>query len=127
MQTVFEFRHPSWFDEEIYTCLRHHKAALDSAKSADIVKQRAMTTKFGCLRLRPEDYTETNLTNWSEFIKKQENHWQEAFIYFKHETAGVGLRFASQMMNLLDHSSVSELKATKCFCLFVVFFDTTRL
>lgn len=105
MQTVFEFRHPSWFDEEIYTCLRHHKAALDSAKSADIVKQRTMTTKFGCLRLRPEDYTETNLTNWS----------------------GVGLRFASQMMNLLDHSSVSELKATKCFCLFVVFFDTTRL
>jgi uncharacterized protein YecE (DUF72 family) len=53
------------------------------------------------LRLRREDYTETDIDRWAGFVSAQQGQWQEAFIYFKHEASGVGPQFAQRLMEML--------------------------
>jgi uncharacterized protein YecE (DUF72 family) len=101
MKAALEFRHESWFDEEIYDLLRKHDIALCLAESAEVVTPREVTADFGYLRLRREDYTDKELAEWAEFVKKQSKRWSDVFIYFKHEVRGVGPVFAAKMQRLL--------------------------
>ncbi|MEA3212050.1 MAG: hypothetical protein QOE70_5107 [Chthoniobacter sp.] len=101
MRVAFEFRHDSWFDDEIFAHLRTHSAALCIAESEDLKTPRVATADFGCLRLRREDYSEADLARWADFLRAQERQWQEAFVYFKHEETGSGPRFAQSLMGML--------------------------
>ena len=101
MRVAFEFRHPSWFDDEIMSHLRTHNAALCIAESADLTTPSIATTDFGYLRLRREDYTDLDLERWSAFLQRQEHAWEDVFVYFKHEELGVGPKFARQFLSLL--------------------------
>lgn len=101
MKAAFEFRHASWFEEEVYALLRKHNAALCLAESAELVTPREVTADFGYLRLRREDYTDDELAEWAAFVKKQKKRWSEVFVYFKHEEKGVGPVFAGKFMEIL--------------------------
>ena len=101
-KAAFEFRHESWFDDEIYKALKKYNAALCLAESADLTTPRIVTADFGYLRLRREDYTKADLEDLAEFVKKQKKKWSDAFIYFKHEQKGVGPEFAKVMQGLLE-------------------------
>ena len=83
---AFEFRHESWFDDEVYGALRARNAALvavdkDEAggRGAPIVP----TADWGYLRLRRFDYDDTALAAWKSRIRSQP--WREAYVFFKHE------------------------------------------
>lgn len=102
MKAAFEFRHESWFCEEIYDCLRAANAALCLAESAELAVPRVATADFGYLRLRREDYSKADLADWADFVTARKGQWKEAFVYFKHEEKGVGPKFARTMMDLLD-------------------------
>lgn len=101
MRTTFEFRHESWFDDEVYGCLRDHRVALCIAESETLVTPPVATADFGYLRLRREDYTPAQIKHWARWIEDQRPHWSEAFIYFKHEEQAVGPKFAQQMQAAL--------------------------
>ena len=101
MKAAFEFRHVSWFADEVYDVLRNHHAALCLAESEDLVTPREVRADVGYLRLRREDYTEEDLADWVEFVRKQKARWSDVFIYFKHEEKGVGPVFAETMQKLL--------------------------
>jgi uncharacterized protein YecE (DUF72 family) len=105
MRPAFEFRHDSWFDESIFGILRHANAALCVAENETLVAPPVATADFGYLRLRREDYTPAKLKKWAGWIQKQESHWSEAFIYFKHEERAVGPRFAKKMTLLLSQTN----------------------
>ncbi|MEO7166590.1 MAG: DUF72 domain-containing protein, partial [Chthoniobacterales bacterium] len=60
-----------------------------------------VTADYGYLRLRREDYTEGDVDRWTQFVEAQSAHWQETFIYFKHEESGFGPKLAAQMMEKL--------------------------
>jgi uncharacterized protein YecE (DUF72 family) len=97
--TAFEFRHPSWFEEDVYTVLREHDVALcivdDEESSTPVVS----TAGWGYLRLRRTDYTPEALTQWAERIRSQP--WQQAFAFFKHdEDGGRGPVMALEMRKL---------------------------
>jgi uncharacterized protein YecE (DUF72 family) len=98
MKSAFEFRHDSWFDDEVFSHLKKYNAALCLAESADLTTPREVTADFGYLRLRREDYRKADIAAWAEFIEKQKSKWQDAFIHFKHEAKGVGPKFAAQML-----------------------------
>jgi hypothetical protein len=36
-----------------------------------------------------------------EFVRQQHSCWDDIFIYFKHEEAGIGPKLAAQMVELL--------------------------
>ena len=50
------------------------------------------TGEYGYLRLRREDYDAEALQGWRAFCAEQT--WGEAYVYFKHEDAGVGPKLA---------------------------------
>lgn len=101
MRAAFEFRHASWLDEEIFGLLRSHKVALCLADTEKLAAPTAVTADYGYLRLRREDYTADDVARWTDFVRGKEADWQDAFVYFKHEEAGIGPKLAGQMIGLL--------------------------
>ncbi len=99
-RAAFEFRHATWFDDEVFGLLRDHDAALCLA---DIDEESAAvglvpTASFGYLRLRRPEYSDDDLRMWLERIRVQP--WQDAFVFFKHEDAGTGPRLGARLIEL---------------------------
>jgi len=101
LEAAFEFRHASWMDEEVFDALRHGNAAVCIADSEDLTTPPVATASFGYLRLRREDYASDDLARWGAFVKAQ-THWRDAYVYFKHEAAGVGPKFARTFQQLTN-------------------------
>ena len=101
MRAAFEFRHESWLDEEIFTLLRERNVALCLADTEKLAAPTVVTADYGYLRLRREHYTSDDVARWAQFVRENEANWQDAFIYFKHEEAGIGPKLAAQMKELI--------------------------
>ena len=101
IRAAFEFRHESWLDEEIFGLLRERKVALCLADTEKQAAPTAVTADYGYLRLRREDYTNDDVARWAEFVREKDSDWQDAFIYFKHEDAGIGPKLAAQIIDLV--------------------------
>jgi uncharacterized protein YecE (DUF72 family) len=97
IRAAFEFRHSSWFDDEIFAQLQRHNAALCIAESSDLATPSLATADFGYLRLRREDYERADIVRWAKFVEAQKERWGHAFVYFKHEESGKGPQLAKQM------------------------------
>lgn len=95
---VFEFRHESWFDEEIYECLRARNFALCVADTEDGSSPFVSTASRGYLRLRRVVYSDNELKKWVTGIKAQ--NWDEAYVFFKHEDEATGPALARRFMEL---------------------------
>ncbi|MEP6698365.1 MAG: DUF72 domain-containing protein [Verrucomicrobiota bacterium] len=106
LRAAFEFRHESWFDEEVFALLREHNLALCIADSEKLSTPFVSTADYGYLRLRREDYEAADVGRWAEAINAQTGRWADAFIYFKHEESGMGPKLASQLNGILAKSSV---------------------
>lgn len=98
-KAAVEFRHPSWFDDEVYGLLRKRKAALCVAEADDLETPCVATAGWGYLRLRKTKYTDKALSAWAKQIQTQS--WSECFTFFKHEDTGSGPRFAAKLIELL--------------------------
>jgi uncharacterized protein YecE (DUF72 family) len=105
MRAAFEFRHASWFDEEVFDALRAANAALCIAENEELRTPSVATADFGYLRLRREDYTPSQVRQWAGWIQEQQAQWSEVFVYFKHEAQAVGPKFARQMQAAFGHSA----------------------
>jgi uncharacterized protein YecE (DUF72 family) len=81
---AFEFRNPTWLNDEILDLLRKKGSSLCIADTDENrVQEIVSTAPWGYLRLRRSDYTDADLTQWMERILSQE--WERAFVFFKHE------------------------------------------
>jgi uncharacterized protein YecE (DUF72 family) len=101
LRAAFEFRHSSWFDEEVFALLNNKNIALCLAESADISTPVVATADYGYLRLRREDYTEADMARWAETIEAKQDVWPDVFVYLKHEESGIGPKLAKQLMGML--------------------------
>lgn len=101
MRAAFEFRHESWFADQVYEALKARGAVLCIADMEEISTPTVTTADWGYLRLRREDYSAKDVARWAEFVRSQSKAWGDVFIYFKHEEAGTGPRLAKDMMNAL--------------------------
>ena len=84
---AFEFRHASWFDDEVTTLLADKGAALvagdpDEGEPLPLIA----TAPFGYLRLRAASYDLAGLQAWHARIAAQP--WRDAYVYLKHEVLG---------------------------------------
>ena len=96
---ALEFRHDSWFDDEIHELLHQHDCALCIVDGPDAVQVPfTATSSWGYLRLRDESYTNSELQQWWQRIK--DIGWSEAFVFFKHEDAGAGPELARRFLDL---------------------------
>jgi uncharacterized protein YecE (DUF72 family) len=99
VQVVFEFRHRSWFDEEVYSILRakQHALCCSDVENQDL-RHFVATTDWGYLRLRRPDYSDEELQHWQKRIGAQK--WREVFAFFKHEDAGKGPELAGKFLGI---------------------------
>jgi uncharacterized protein YecE (DUF72 family) len=98
---AFEFRHASWFDDEIFGLLKDKNIALCVADSETLAAPMVATADYGYLRLRREDYHAEDIARWAHRIWAQKDTWSDAFVYFKHEESGIGPKLAMQLRALL--------------------------
>ncbi len=96
--TAFEFRHESWFDDDVYDCLRAHGCAFCIADDEKLTCPTVGTADWGYVRLRREAYADKDLRRWIKGLKSQP--WQECFVFFKHEDTGTGPKFAARFLEL---------------------------
>lgn len=98
-RTAFEFRHESWFEEEVFAALSGGGAALCAADTDEAEAALVPTAAWGYLRLRRADYDDASLTAWAARIRSQP--WGEAYVFFKHEEKGRGPELAARFAALL--------------------------
>ena len=84
---TIEFRHESWFDDEVFSILRDRDVALCVAEQDDFKCPVESTASWGYLRLHRLDYDDAALGEWAKRVSAQP--WSETYIYFKHD-AGNG-------------------------------------
>jgi uncharacterized protein YecE (DUF72 family) len=95
-RAAFEFRHESWFADDVFDALRRRGAALCIAEDEDLATPLVATAGWGYLRLRRQDYDDEAVYGWAR--KVQQQAWTETYVFFKHEDAGSGPRLASQFL-----------------------------
>lgn len=101
LRCAFEFRHASWFDDEVFQALRARNCALciaDTDEELDV--PFVGTADWGYLRLRRPDYSLQDLEGWVKRVERQ--GWDPAFVFFKHEEEGVGANFAMKFLALAE-------------------------
>ena len=98
---AFEFRHESWFDDEVYALLRARNAALCIAASENGTTPAVATADFGYLRLREVEYSDEDLQRWLQTIRDIGAGWRDAYVFFKHEDSGTGPALARRFLELL--------------------------
>jgi uncharacterized protein YecE (DUF72 family) len=99
-RVALEFRHESWFEEEVYQLLREHNSALavverEEKETSEAVK--IVTGTFAYMRLRKGDYSETELLDWARWIREQA---VPVYCYLKHDERAPVL--ANQLLEALD-------------------------
>ena len=98
-RAAFEFRHQSWFDDEVFRLLREHHAAFCIAEAEDDLEVPFVATAdWGYLRLRRPDYRDDELKTWVERARQQE--WRDVYAFFKHEDEGKGPAMAKRFLEL---------------------------
>ncbi len=106
---AFEFRHASWFDDEVFDTLRAHGAALCVADTGEEpAAPLVATADWGYLRLRREDFGDAELREWARRIAGQP--WRDAYVYLKHEEEGTGPRLAARLMDLAEEEGAGVLR-----------------
>lgn len=102
-RSAFEFRHVSWFEEEVFTALADRGSALCLAETDEGEDPpREVTAEWGYLRLRKAAYTEQELDAWAAWLEGRGDDWKEAYVFFKHEESGAGPANARRLLELVQ-------------------------
>jgi len=110
-KAALEFRHPSWFSDDVYSVLSQSNVALVAGDLEEEEKSPPLvaTADFGYLRLRRMDYDPKGIAEWSERIAAQ--RWQSAYAYLKHEV--LGPLFAEALRATVDGREQADLSAIR--------------
>ena len=120
---AFEFRHQSWFTNEIYKILQQNNCAVvlsDSPKDRDNTRlwpyENIDTADFFYIRfhgsqsLYNSSYTNKELKFYAKLIKEKQKNGQAVYAYFNNDAAGFAIENAKKLKNLLKTSGLSQLK-----------------
>ncbi len=97
-RAAFEFRHESWFADDVLETLRTRDLALVTVDDDEGGAPLVPTASWGYLRLRRTGYDPAGLATWAERIRAQP--WQEAYAFLKHDEEGTeanGPRWAEEL------------------------------
>ena len=84
---AFEFRHSSWFEEDVVDALRAKDAAITIIDQDDFATPPIASASWGYVRLHRLDYNAQSLAQWAERVR--EHNWSDVYVYFKHDE-GIG-------------------------------------
>ena len=83
-RAAFEFRHDSWFDDDVYDALKSAGAALCVSEREEAAPPPLVgTAPWGYVRLRMEQYSDAELKQWA--ARLAQTAWSDVHVYFMHE------------------------------------------
>lgn len=109
-----EFRHLSWFDEEVAQCLESYKVANCQSDAADWPLWDAVTTDLVYIRLHghsrtyASNYNRPALEKWADKLQSWMAQGRQVHVYFDNDAAGAAPRNALQLLQLLQQEKEAE-------------------
>ncbi|MGH9529994.1 MAG: DUF72 domain-containing protein [Terriglobales bacterium] len=97
--SAFEFRHESWFTDEIFDLLKTHHRALCVAETEERVTPDVTTADFAYYRYRKPEYTPEERGEMVNRIQAHLVSGRDVFAYFKHEETPQGALYAVEVFN----------------------------
>ncbi len=97
-QSAFEFRHDSWFSDEIFDLLKSHNRALCVAETEERVTPDEVTADFCYYRYRKPSYTSDERSAMVGRIREHLAHGRNVFAFFKHEETPEGALYAVEVL-----------------------------
>lgn len=85
LPAAIEFRHDSWFVEEVYRILEDHSAALCIHDADDKTTPVRVTSKFVYMRLRRSSYPPELRKQWLDRMGRWLGQGRDVYAYIKHE------------------------------------------
>jgi uncharacterized protein YecE (DUF72 family) len=107
LKAAFEFRHASWFTDEIYRLLSDHGAALCIADSPKYPRREIATTTFmyiryhGRSKLFASNYTKSDLSQEAEKIRRYLHEGQDVYAYFNNDAKGYAVANARMLTTMI--------------------------
>jgi uncharacterized protein YecE (DUF72 family) len=105
---TFEFRDPSWFDQEIYSLLSGAGAAFCIYHLAGALSPREVTAEFVYIRLHGPGnayeglYDRQTLSGWAGAISAWSGQGKTVYCYFDNDQNGYAPRNALELKAMLD-------------------------
>jgi uncharacterized protein YecE (DUF72 family) len=104
-----EFRHPSWFDDDVAECLRAHRIAVCQSDAADWPLWEAVTSDLVYVRLHghavtyASGYSQAALKAWAAKVRRWQLEGRDVHVYFDNDAFG---RAPYDALTLLSHVGV---------------------
>lgn len=104
---VCEFRHESWFNDEIYRLLNRYHVAWCIADGAKYPRKDLVTTDFAYIRYHgrskmfASNYSKAVLLKEARLIKRYLHDGLDVFVYFNNDAKGNAVRNARLLKRLL--------------------------
>jgi len=108
LRSAWEFRHPSWFTEEVYALLRERGACLCVADSPRFPCCREVTASFAFVRLHGgrelygSEYSRKELAGWAGWIRSRLEEGVSVFIYFNNDARGYAVTNALALKQMME-------------------------
>ncbi len=97
LRSAFEFRHASWFNDQVYETMRGANVALCRAESEKLETPDVQTADFAYMRLRKEDYSAKAREALASQVTTLAGKG-DVFVYFKHEDTPEGALHAEKVL-----------------------------
>ena len=104
---AIEFRHRSWFDDEVAECLRKHAVAVCMSDAPDWPMWKEVTTDLVYIRLHghtrkyASSYSKPALRKWATRIRTWLEEDRDVHIYFDNDAEGAAPRNALTLLQML--------------------------
>ncbi len=98
VSSAFEFRHDSWFTEEVFALLNAHNRALCVAENEERTTPDVVTSDFVYYRFRKPTYTPEERLAMIVRIQEHLAADRNVFAYFKHEETPQGALYAVELL-----------------------------
>jgi uncharacterized protein YecE (DUF72 family) len=98
VKVAFEFRHESWFADDVFACLRQHNRALCIAETEERTTPDVTTADFAYYRYRKPEYTAEERAAMLHRMRDHLSAGRDVFAYFKHEETPQGALYAVEVL-----------------------------
>lgn len=114
-QYAFEFREPSWHEQEVYDLLRRHNAAFCAFDLAGFQSPVEVTADFAYVRLHGPggkyqgSYSTRALQNWAARIREWRGSLKNIYVYFDNDQAGYAAQNALALKRMVaQHKQIAS-------------------
>ena len=107
VQSAFEFRHESWFNDAIFDLLKKYNRALCVAETEERVTPDVITADFCYYRYRKPTYSAEERRAMIDRLQEHRGAGRDVFAFFKHEETPQGAMYAVEVLKELRKLSGS--------------------